>query len=183
MNLSPELKIVISGTTGSGKSTAIHAVSEILAVSADVRNTDPNLAKELTTAGLDYGELTLDNSEKLRLYGTPGQERFEFMWRILANGALGIILLIDNNCPDPLAEMEIYLKALIKDGQQIPCVVALTHTDEGEGNFNHNMERLSLYLESKGALYPVVAADVRQQEQVVGLMELLLLQIEAMEVK
>jgi len=181
MNLSNELKIVISGTTGSGKSTAIHAVSEILAVSADVRNTDPNLAKELTTAGLDYGEITLDNSEKLRLYGTPGQERFEFMWRILANGALGIILLIDNNCTDPLAEMDIYLSALVKEGQRTPCVVALTHTDEGD--YQHNMNKLAAYLESKGALYPVVAADVRQSEQVVGLMELLLLQIEAMEVK
>ena len=78
-----ELKILISGTTGAGKTTAIRAVSEIAPVSTDVRNTDAAVDKALTTAGMDYGELTLDNGEKLYLYGTPVQERFDFMWNIL----------------------------------------------------------------------------------------------------
>jgi len=181
MNAVSDLKIVISGTTGAGKTTAIHAVSEIVAVSADVRNTDPNLAKELTTAGLDYGEITLGQGEKLRLYGTPGQERFEFMWRILANGALGIILLIDSRRPDPLREMDTYLSALIQNGQRVPCVIAITHANKTQPC--PQAEQLSLHLEARGVLYPVVIADVREADEVIGLMELLLLQIEAMEME
>src|SRR2546427_7577416 len=60
-----ELKILICGTAGAGKTTAIRAVSEIAPVSTDVRNTDAAVDKALTTAGMDYGELTLDNGEKL----------------------------------------------------------------------------------------------------------------------
>nr|WP_272918457.1 ATP/GTP-binding protein [Delftia sp. CH05] len=58
-----ELKILICGTAGAGKTTAIRAISEIAPVSTDVRNTDAAVDKALTTAGMDYGELTLDNGE------------------------------------------------------------------------------------------------------------------------
>ena len=104
-----EHKILFSGTMGAGKTTAIAAVSEIGPLSTDVRNTDESVAKATTTVGLDYGELTLDNGERLRLYGTPGQPRFAFMWDILARGALGLVILIDNSRPDPLADLDVYL--------------------------------------------------------------------------
>ena len=67
-----EHKILFTGTMGAGKTTAIAAVSEIPPMRTDVRNTDDSVSKATTTVGLDYGELTLDNGEKLRLYGTPG---------------------------------------------------------------------------------------------------------------
>ena len=52
--------------------------------------------KGQTTVAMDYGTLQLDAQTKVHLYGTPGQERFDFMWEILAQGGLGLVLLLDN---------------------------------------------------------------------------------------
>ena len=124
-----EHKILFTGVTGSGKTTAIAAVSEIAPLSTDVRNTDAGGGKRMTTVGLDYGELTLDNGDKLRLYGTPGQQRFDFMWTILSRGALGLIILIDNSQPDPLADLDLYLTGFAQLIADTACVVAIGRTE------------------------------------------------------
>src|SRR4051794_26290492 len=124
-----EYKILLTGTTGAGKTTAIAAISETPPVRTDVRNNDPTFAKATTTVGLDYGELTLDNGDKLRLYGTPGQERFRFMWDILAKGALGLVVLIDNTRPDPLADLAVYLKGFSGLIHEAACVVGVGRMD------------------------------------------------------
>ena len=170
-----EHKILFSGTTGAGKTTAIGAVSEIPPLSTDVRNNDSGISKEMTTVGLDYGELTLDNGDKLRLYGTPGQKRFDFMWTILSKGSLGLIILIDNRQPDPLADLDMYLdgfKQLIDD---TACVIAVGRT---ETHPTPDLAQFSNHLASRGVICPVLAADVRDAPQVVQLLELLLLQLE-----
>ena len=170
-----EHKILFSGTTGAGKTTAIGAVSEIPPLSTDVRNTDIGLAKEMTTVGLDYGELTLEGGDKLRLYGTPGQKRFDFMWQILSKGALGLIILIDNRQPDPFADLDMYLQGFESLIEATACVVAVGRTE------THNipsLEQFASHLESRGVLCPVLATDVRDASQVVQLLELLLLQLE-----
>jgi signal recognition particle receptor subunit beta len=51
----------------------------------------------------------LDDGEKIHLYGTPGQERFDFMWDILSVGGLGLVLLLDNTCADPFQDMKFFL--------------------------------------------------------------------------
>ncbi|MEZ5672763.1 MAG: ATP/GTP-binding protein [Thiotrichaceae bacterium] len=58
--------------------------------------------KETITVAMDYGELTSDDGQKLRIYGTPGQQRFDYMWKILIKGALGLIILVDNAGSDPV---------------------------------------------------------------------------------
>lgn len=174
--MSGGLKILVSGTAGAGKSTAVRAISEIVPVNTDVRNTDPRLAKELTTAGLDYGELTLDNGSKLHLYGTPGQERFDFMWRVLSRGALGVILLMDNRRPAPMQDLDIYLNAFTRAKEHMPCVVAVGHMD---AQALPDLEAYASHLQQRGVLCPVVATDVRDAAQVAGLIDLLLLQIDA----
>ena len=170
-----EYKILFSGTTGAGKTTAIGAVSEIPPLSTDVRNTDAALAKQMTTVGMDYGELTLDNSEKLRLYGTPGQKRFDFMWKILSKGALGLIILIDNRQSDPLADLDLYLQGFKQLIEDTACVVAVGRT---ETHPTPDLEQFSSHLASRGVLCPVLAVDVRDAPQVVQMLELLLLQLE-----
>ena len=85
---------------GAGKTTAIRAISDIPPVNTEAANLDKaRHGKAETTVGLDYGETLLEGGEKLRLYGLPGQERFDFMWRILCRGALGVVLLADNGAP------------------------------------------------------------------------------------
>ncbi len=171
-----EYKILLTGTTGAGKTTAIAAISETAPVRTDVKNNDPAFAKATTTVGLDYGELTLDNGDKLRLYGTPGQERFSFMWPILSQGALGLVVLMDNSSPQPLADLAVYLKGfkgLISDAA---CVVGVGRLE------SHPQPDLSAYadaLHAAGVLCPLVPVDVREQSQVLMLMDLLLTQFES----
>lgn len=170
-----EHKILFTGTTGAGKTTAIGAVSEVPPIRTDVRNTDPTVNKALTTAGLDYGELTLDNGEKLRLYGTPGQKRFDFMWQVLSRGALGLVILIDNSSADPLAELDVYLTGFAKLIREAGCVVAVGRT---ETHPKPDLETYARHLESRDVLCPVLKTDVRQPVEVIQLIELLLLQLE-----
>ena len=144
-------------------------------MSTDVRNTDSGLSKEMTTVGMDYGEVTLEGGDKLRLYGTPGQKRFDFMWKILSKGALGLVILIDNRQPDPLADLDMYVdgfKQLIND---TACVVAVGRM---ETHASPDLEQFSSHLAERGILCPVLAADVRDGVQVTQLLELLLLQLE-----
>lgn len=171
-----EYKILFTGVAGAGKTTAIAAVSEIPPMSTDVRNNDASLGKDTTTVGLDYGELTLDGGDKLRLYGTPGQVRFDFMWSILARGALGLVILIDNRRPDPLADLDMYLKGFAQLIAQRACVVAIGRT---ETHPSPDIEQFALRLESHGIMCPVLPTDVRDTTQVVQLLELLMLQLEA----
>jgi len=171
-----EHKILFSGTTGAGKTTAISRVSEVAILTTEVKNTDLSVSKNTTTVGLDYGELTLDNGDKLRLYGTPGQKRFDFMWEILSRGALGLIILIDNRSSDPLADLDMYLDGFERLIDAEACVVAVgrmeTHPEPG-------IERFIAHLDARGILCPVVPVDVRETSQVVELLELLMLQLEA----
>jgi uncharacterized protein len=171
-----EHKILFTGTTGAGKTTAIGAVSEIPPLSTDVRNTDAAFSKAMTTTGLDYGELRLDNGEKLRLYGTPGQPRFDFMWKILSRGALGLVILIDNSRGDPLADLDIYLRGFDTLIAETACVVAVGRT---ETHATPDLDQFARHLEARGVVCPVMPIDVRENAQVTQLLELLLLQLEA----
>lgn len=90
-------KIVFSGSMGAGKSRAIRALSDTAVLSTEQLNTDlERHSKAMTTVGMDYGQLTLSDDLSIGLYGTPGQERFEFMWPILLKGALGVVIVIDH---------------------------------------------------------------------------------------
>lgn len=93
------LKILVSGPVNAGKSTLVRTLSSMPAIDTDEAATDEvRHLKSLTTVALDFGELIIDGTTIL-LFGTPGQERFEFMWEILSEGALGIILLVPGNDP------------------------------------------------------------------------------------
>ena len=171
-----EHKILFSGTTGAGKTTAIGQVSEIPPMSTDVRNSDTGLSKEMTTVGMDYGEVTLSNGDKLRLYGTPGQKRFDFMWKILSKGALGVIILIDNSQAKPLADLDMYLDGFAQLIKDTACVVAVGRT---ETHTTPDLDQFAEHMAARGVICPVLAADVRDGQQVTQLLELLLLQLEA----
>jgi signal recognition particle receptor subunit beta len=98
------VKIVIAGGFGVGKTTAVSSISEIrpltteaaiTSVSARIDRTGEVPAKVSTTVALDFGCITIDDSLKLYLFGTPGQDRFGFMWHDLAHGALGALVVVD----------------------------------------------------------------------------------------
>lgn len=105
-------KLVFAGPVGAGKTTAIAAVSDTPVLRTDESASDMTRAlKPVTTVALDFGVMNLGDNQRLHLYGTPGQERFDFMWDIIRKGALGLVLIIDNSRRAPLEDLAFYLDA------------------------------------------------------------------------
>jgi len=126
----PHNKIIFSGTVGAGKSTAIASLSDVKPVSTEALASDATAQmKETTTVAMDYGILFLNGGEKVMLYGTPGQERFSFMWDILAEGGIGLVLLINNAAPDPLHHLEKYLHSFKGFITNTAVAIGITHMD------------------------------------------------------
>ncbi len=97
-----EFKILVVGPFNSGKTTLINTVCEGKVVKTEAPTHGLyRMIKEMTTVALDYGRFML-RSKKIHLFGTPGQERFSFMWHVLARGLNGFIMLIDGNDPESL---------------------------------------------------------------------------------
>lgn len=104
-------KIIFAGPVGAGKTTAVSVLSDAPVVTTDQQATDMTRSiKTVTTVAMDYGLMKLNDTERVHLYGTPGQERFDFMWDILKKGALGVVIMIDNSRKSPLGDLEFYLK-------------------------------------------------------------------------
>ncbi len=171
-----EYKLVFTGTTGAGKTTAIAAISESPPVKTDVANTDETINKESTTVGLDFGQINLANGDRLRLFGTPGQARFDFMWKILVKDAFGIIILIDNSRPDPIADLNLYINGFAQELLTIPCVIGVGRT---ETHGHPSLDDFSVALENRNLIIPVIPVDVRHADDVNSLISILMAQTEA----
>lgn len=169
------LKIVFSGPMGAGKTQAIATLSDISVVSTEVKNTDLHInAKALTTVGMDYGEMTLEDGISIGLYGTPGQERFNFIWPILSQGAMGVIILIDHAAQDPVADLAHYLDIFSKIYQG-NIVVGISQLDKmPERDFAIYRD----WLASQQKNLPVFPVDMRQREDVLLLVDTLIAALE-----
>src|SRR5437773_6264785 len=109
------VKIVVTGPFAAGKTTLIRTISEITVLSTEKDITDSTRTrKNETTVAMDFGRITIDRDLVLYLFGTPGQDRFDFMWEILGEGMLGYVLLVDMARPDSLAEAAGILTAFRK---------------------------------------------------------------------
>ena len=94
------MQVVVAGTMGAGKSTFIRSISEIDVVDTDKVATDETaLLKHKTTVAFDFGRIQFGPDSVLHLYGTPGQERFDFMWDFLIQKAQAYILLVAAHRP------------------------------------------------------------------------------------
>src|SRR5919205_1217377 len=99
------VKIVVTGPFAAGKTTLIRTISEITVLSTEKDITDETVArKPETTVAMDFGRITIDRDLVLYLFGTPGQERFDFMWEILGEGMLGYVVLVDASRAESLEE-------------------------------------------------------------------------------
>ena len=173
-----QYKIVFVGTMGAGKTAAIKSLSDIPVVSTEAVNTDLDAhSKYLTTVGIDYGEISLEDGTKIGLYGTPGQDRFDFMWTIVCKGAMGTVVLIDHSNPNRLKDLEFYLDAFQKYSNNI--VICVTHLDEKKEQL------LKIYYDwmtINNCHFPLFAVDARQKDDVLFMIETLIASLEVQSV-
>lgn len=123
-------KIIFTGPVGAGKTTAIQSISDVPPVKTDAVASDMTKnRKAATTVAMDYGVMNLDDGEKIHLYGTPGQERFNFMWDILTKGGIGLVLLIDNTRADPFQDMRFFLETFSSFISDTSVAIGVTQMD------------------------------------------------------
>lgn len=177
MNEANEVKLVFTGPMGAGKTTAIAAISDSAPVRTDVDNNDlAAYDKESTTVALDYGQIVLGDGLVVRLYGTPGQERFAFMRSILCRGAIGLVLLIDGSRSDALASLEYYLAEIGAYSPRPAIAIGIGRCESGAAPI---LAQAAALLERKGLTLPVFGVDVRRREDVMLLVETLVCLLEA----
>lgn len=165
-------KIIFTGPVGAGKTTAIASISDIQTVRTDEFASDMTRSrKPQTTVAMDYGLIKLGEDERVHLYGTPGQERFDFMWDILTKGGIGLILLLDNTRKDPFRDMKFYTNAFRDFIEQEQMVVGVTRMDlQRKPNINDYRN----WLEQLSIQAPIFEIDARNRGDVTALVQALL---------
>lgn len=165
-------KIIFSGPVGAGKTTAVESLSDTPLVNTDATATDMTQSRKAsTTVAMDYGVLYLDETERIHLYGTPGQQRFSFMWEILREGGLGLVLLIDNSRENPFADLDFYLHEFHEFIESTALVIGVTQMDRKATPTLHDYGD---HLRSKFGNYPVFEADARKRRDMAILVQTLL---------
>jgi len=169
-------KIIFTGPVGAGKTTCIKSISDIEPITTEEEASDMTTRrKPNTTVALDYGMIRLGPNEKVHLYGTPGQERFNFMWDILTKGGIGLILLLDNTRPDPFQDMRFYVNAFRGFIDNTRMVVGITQMDNQR---TPTIEEYVAQLKELNLAAPVYEIDGRKREDVSTLVQSLLLSLD-----
>lgn len=165
-------KIVVTGPVGAGKTTFINAVSDIETVSTEAAISDGTEVgdKTTTTVGIDFGRISLRTGMDLYLFGTPGQERFDFMWDISAKGMLGVILLVDCQRPETF-EAASRMLAYFRRLGDVPAIIAANKV----GDFAQESRALQDQLDLRDHEF-IVPTDARDRgavkQTVIELLEL-----------
>lgn len=165
-------KLVFSGPVGAGKTTAIAAISDVEPFTTEEVATDETRdIKENTTVAMDYGMMKLDTGDRIHLYGTPGQARFDFMWEILTDGAIGLILLLNHSNPSPLEEFDYYLDQFADFIEQTGIAVGVTRYQPGTAP---SLDEYHARLAERKLFAPVFEVDARHPGDVAMLTQSLL---------
>ncbi|WP_308375973.1 ATP/GTP-binding protein [Streptomyces sp. ISL-99] len=160
---SRSVKVMIAGGFGTGKTTMVRSVSDIKPLTTEETLTQATAGvddlvgvadKEKTTVSLDFGRIGLSEQLVLYLFGTPGQERFWFLWNGLFKGALGAVVLVDTR------RLESSFRAIEEmERLDVPFVIALNVFPDSR---DHPIEEIRDALDITDRI-PVVACDARDR--------------------
>src|SRR5699024_1634553 len=164
--------------------TAISTLSDepVINTEAVISHEEVPIHKTHTTVALDYGVMHLSEGHSLQLYGTPGQQHFDFIWEIAARNSIGLVLLLDAQRPALLQDLTFFIQAFRALIQSQGFAIGLTHTDKVQNaellrqQINHALEQLQLRA-------PVLSVDPNQREELVQLVKALLFTLDPSLVK
>lgn len=166
-----DFTILFMGPVGAGKTEAIRSLSDIEVVDTDVAPTDDTaLLKATTTVSMDVGMLELGDNYRLRMYGAPGQDRFDFMWEILLEQAKGIVILLNHAAADPIGDFDHYMSRIhaALGSRKMPTAIGITHIDEDAGKaidiYQAHLERVTIPFAS--CMPPILQMDARSRHDV-----------------
>ncbi|WP_185930285.1 GTP-binding protein [Klebsiella spallanzanii] len=174
-----DFKVLLVGPTGAGKTTAINTVSDISVISTEVArsslDTDSSssqlIPKSTVTVGIDYGELNINSSTRIRLYGVPGQIRFESLWDLIHEGSIGTVILFDISSNDYSDEFVFFVNRFHKTLLTERCVIGISKYSE---IYSSRVTNLLEFLKHSGIDVPVFSVDVRDKEDVLKLLSILI---------
>jgi small GTP-binding protein len=165
------VKLLVAGPFAAGKTTLISAISEIPVVATEAEVSDKTRATKLnTTVSMDYGKLTVADDDlhaELLMFGTPGQERFSFMWDVLSEGMDGYVLLTDLSRPETFAEARSILDHF-RAMSDVPFVVAANRSSSHPEPLSALADALGL--DQDGVVVPCEAVDRESAKEVVATM-------------
>jgi hypothetical protein len=156
------VKVVVTGPFNAGKTTFIKSVSEITVLSTERKVSEASDdGGEETTVAMDFGRITISDDVVLYLFGTPGQERFSFMWETLSEGMLGFVLLVDASDHSSFQDAKAMIR-FFSEMSDVPFVVAANKLEPGdEGGIERVRDGLEL-----DAFVPLIPVDARERESV-----------------